>query len=90
MLSSNETPDEKTRLIYTIIFNISTYVFYIASGIPCFKLIWKKNQSVQNISIIPIFSCYIMGVLYFGYHFVITENKTESLTRANIILAFFK
>lgn len=59
----------------SIIFYISTSLFFIVTGFPCIKLIFDRTPNIKNISIIPGLSSYFLVSLYLGYHHIVTDNE---------------
>lgn len=61
----------------SIVFYISTSLFYIIIGLPCIKLIFDKTPNTKNISIIPGLSSYFLVSLYLGYHIVTYDEEKK-------------
>jgi hypothetical protein len=59
----------------SVVFYASTSIFFIVTGLPCIKLIFDKNPSTKNISIIPGLSSYFLVALYLGYHIFIDDKN---------------
>lgn len=72
----------------SVVFYASTSIFFIVTGLPCIKLIFDKNPSTKNISIIPGLSSYFLVALYLGYH-IFTDNKKACKIILDSIQLFF-
>lgn len=60
----------------SVVFYASTSIFFVVTGLPCIKLIFDKNPSTKNISIIPGLSSYFLVALHLGYH-IFKDDKDD-------------
>ena len=70
----------------SILIHVANYIFYLVSAFPCVKLIYDKNPSTNNISIIPGLCCYSIGALYFGYYTFTQKGMSSYLFILNLSL----